>query len=253
MNCNTPPISSRTPLYFDISCLRRLHQPAFLPGTHYRQGFVLYSTTLLTAFHRSTSSVATERCLPCHSMLRDGRHLQSCCSTLVSTVYTQQHSSLVSTATSLLGQPPSLCHAYSLAAPVWPSSLWWHEIVAHAVSLPSSCYPRLGSRHKWHCHRLHRAFATLPRTRLITPFHRRGNHFKHFVCQGCNGRLFSGCLFALSSRGQSDPAFGTPGEDHQHQDSRDRSGPRFHATGDVRQSPKPLDFLRVFLILNLSL
>lgn len=141
MNCNTPPISSRTPLYFDISCLRRLHQPAFLPGTHYRQGFVLYSTTLLTAFHRSTSSVATERCLPCHSMLRDGRHLQSCCSTLVSTVYTQQHSSLVSTATSLPGQPPSLCHAYSLAAPVWPSSLWWHEIVAHAVSLPSSAAP----------------------------------------------------------------------------------------------------------------
>ena len=36
-------------------------------------------------------------------------------------------------------------------------------------------------------------------------------------------------------------------------DSRDRSGPRFYATGDVRQSPKPLDFLRVFLILNLSL
>lgn len=122
-----------------------------------------------------------------------------------------------------------------------------------AAIVGCSCYPRLGSRHKWHCHRLHRAFATLPRTRLITPFHRRGNHFKHFVCQGCNGRLFSGCLFALSSRGQSDPAFGTPGEDHQHQDSRDRSGPRFHATGDVRQSPKPLDFLRVFLILNLSL
>jgi hypothetical protein len=75
-----------------------------------------HSTTLLTAFHRSTLNVATERCLPCHSILRDGRHLQSCCSTLVSTVYTQQRSSLVSTATSLPGQPPSLFHADSLAA-----------------------------------------------------------------------------------------------------------------------------------------
>jgi hypothetical protein len=187
-----------------------------------------HSTTLLTAFHRSTLNVATERCLPCHSMLRDGRHLQSCCSTLVSTVYTQQRSSLVSTATSLPGQPPSLFHTDSLAA----DGLALESLVARnrrsrcfAAIVGCSCYPRLGSRHRWHCHRLHRAFATLPRTRLIRPLHRRGNHFKHFICQGCNGRSL---IFRLSismlffgrlegSRPRVWYAWRT-GEDHQHQE-----------------------------------
>jgi hypothetical protein len=195
-------------------------------------------------------------------MLRDGRHLQSCCSTLVSTVYTQQRSSLVSTATSLPGQPPSLFHTDSLAA----DGLALESLVARnrrsrcfAAIVGCSCYPRLGSRHRWHCHRLHRAFATLPRTRLIRPLHRRGNHFKHFICQGCNGRslifrLSISMLFLVVSRAV-DPAFGTPGELAKiinTKSSRERSGPRFHVTGDVWQSPKPLEFLRVFRLLSLS-
>jgi hypothetical protein len=72
------------------------------------------------------------------------------------------------------------------------------------------------------------------------------------------GPLFSGCLFPcffLVVSRAVDPAFGTPGELAKiinTKSSRERSGPRFHVTGDVWQSRVSSRLPAAFLILDLS-
>ena len=135
LNCYTPPISSRTPLCFDISCLRQVSYQRSCQTHNTNEAASSHSIVTsppLTALHSTTHPTI---CLPHPSILHAGRHLRSCCLTLVSNCSCPRvlHAGAKTTAT-------------SLAATVWPTSsrvIADDRTVAHAVSLLwPGCYPR---------------------------------------------------------------------------------------------------------------
>jgi len=84
LNSYTPLISSRTPLCFEISCLRRVSYQRSCQTHNTNETASSHSIVTSPPFTALHSTTHPTICLPRPSILHAGRHPRSCCLTLVS-------------------------------------------------------------------------------------------------------------------------------------------------------------------------